>query len=233
MVIAGLTSVMIPKSESAEEIQQIDRLVAQLEEERGLPKGKIQFDLIIETALGVINVESVAEASPRIVQITLGQIDLSVDMGFPRISELNFKQYFYAESKLLYAARAANVQACGLGAQDNVHFTGVSMSEDAMLQACRHAFYMGYMGTSLVHPVWVDAANEGFKPSRADLDLAHKLKEALEKASERGVGSVHIDGRIYDMAHMKYINYILERAEAIARREAEKAAAMETARGIR
>jgi len=53
VVVAGLTAVMIPKCESAEEIQRIDRLVTQLEKERNLPEGKIQFDLIIETAIGV------------------------------------------------------------------------------------------------------------------------------------------------------------------------------------
>ena len=111
-VVDGLTGVMIPKCELAEEIQRIDGLVTEFEKKRDLPEGKILFDLIVETAMGVVNVESIAKASPRIVQINLGQADLSVDMGFPRFFHLNFEQYFYPENRLLYAARAARVQAC-------------------------------------------------------------------------------------------------------------------------
>jgi len=232
IVIDGLTGVMIPKCESAEGIQQIDALVTQLEKERALPEGKIHFDLIIETARGVVNVESIAMASPRIVQVNLGQTDLSVDMGFPRFLDLNFEQYFYAENRLLYAARAANVQACGLGAQNDVDFTSVFMGQDAMLKACRHAFWMGYMGAILIHPGWVDAANEGFTPPQSDLHLAREVKIALDEAYARGEGSVSVDGRMYDIANMKYVNYIVERAEAAARREAEKAAAVEAAGNI-
>lgn len=232
IVIPGLTSVMIPKSESAEGIQRIDGLVARLEKGRGLPEGKIQFDLLVETAVGVVNVEDIAKASPRIMQINIGQGDLAVDFGVPRFVELNFEQYFYPENRLLYAARAVKVQPCGLGAQNNVDFTSVSMGQEAMLNACRHAFWMGYMGTLIIHPGWVEAVNQGFKPPQSDLDLAHKVKAALDEAYARGDGSVKVDGRMYDVANMKYVNYIIERSEAIARREAEKTAAVEAAGGI-
>ena len=232
IVIPGLTTVMIPKSESAQEIQRLDSMVSQLEKERGLPVGKIQFDLIIETALGIVNVETIAQASPRIMQINSGQGDLSIDMGFPRLLELNFEQYFYAENRILYAARAANVQACGLGAQTNVDFTSVSMGEQAMLKACRHASLMGYLGSIIIHPGWVKAVNEGYTPSQSELEMARKIKTALDAAYAKGEGSVTVDGRMYDVANMKHVNYIVERADLIARREAEKAAAVAAAGGI-
>lgn len=232
IVIPGLTTVMIPKCESAQEIQRLDSMVSQLEKGRGLPVGKIQFDLIIETAIGIVNVESIAQASPRIVQINTGQGDLSIDMGFPRLLELNFEQYFYAENKLLYAARAANVQACGLGAQTNVDFTSVSMGEQAMLKACRHASLMGYLGSIIIHPGWVKAVNEGFKPSQPELEMARKVKAALDSAYAKGEGSVTVDGRMYDVANMKHVNYIIERADLVSKREAEKAAAVSAAGGI-
>jgi citrate lyase subunit beta/citryl-CoA lyase len=232
IVVPGLDGVMIPKPESAEEIQRIDRLVTQLEKERGLPAGKIYFDIIVETSLGVENIESIAKASPRTAHMNIGQGDLSVSMGFSRFIELNFEQYFYAENRLLYAARAAKVQAHSLGAQNGVDFTDISMREEAMLQACRHAQWMGFMGVSIIHPSWVNAANEGFKPPQKDLDMARKVKAALDEAYAQGKGSVTVDGRMYDVANMKHVNYILERAEAIARREAEKAAALNAVKGV-
>jgi citrate lyase subunit beta/citryl-CoA lyase len=222
---------MIPKAESPEEIQRIDRMVSQLEKERGLPQGKIYFDLIVETAEGVVNINRIAKASPRIEQMNIGQGDLSVDMGFPRFLELNFEQYFYAETRLLYAARAAEVQACSLGAQNGVDFTSISMGEEAMFKACQHAQWMGFMGASIIHPGWVKAVNEGFKPPQKDLDMARKVKAALEEAYALGKGSVTVDGRMYDVANMKHVNYILQRAGAIVRREAEKEEALKAAKG--
>jgi citrate lyase subunit beta/citryl-CoA lyase len=232
ITVEGLTAVMIPGSESAEEIRRIDRMVTQLEKERGLPEGKIQFDLIIETAKGIVNAESIARACPRIVQINSGQADLSVDMGFPRLMHLSSEQFWYAESRLLYAARAADVQCCGLGAQDNVDFASISMGQDRMLDACRHSFWMGYLGSMLIHPGWVRAANEGYRPPQSDLERARRIKAALDEAYARGEGSVSVDGHMYDVANMKYVNYILERADAIAAREEEKAAAIVAVGGI-
>jgi citrate lyase subunit beta/citryl-CoA lyase len=226
VIIPGLNSVFIPKCESAEEIQRIDRMVTELEKERCLPEGKIQFSLIIETAIGVINAESIAKASPRIVQVSLGQADLSVDIGFPRFPELNFLQFNYASNKVLYAAAAAKVQPAGLGAQDNVDFTSTTMGHAAMLQACRQAFWMGYLGTSMIHPGWIKAANEGFTPPESDIDTARKVKVALDEAYARGAGSVKVDGRMYDVANMKHVNYTIMRADLIAQRVAEKARAV-------
>jgi citrate lyase subunit beta/citryl-CoA lyase len=232
VIIPGLTAVLIPKCESAAEIQRIDRIVTQLEKERGLPEGKIQFDLNLETAKGIVRCEEIAGSSPRVVQINSGQADLSVDMGFPRIMALNYDQYNYAESRLLYAARAADVQCCGLGAQNNVDFTNIRMGQEGMLNACRHAFLMGFMGSVLIHPCWVEPANEGFSPPQSDLALARKVKTALDAAYAIGEGSITVDGHMYDVANMKFVNYILERAEAIERREAVKASAIAAEGGI-
>jgi citrate lyase subunit beta/citryl-CoA lyase len=229
VIMPGLSSIFIPKCESAEEIQMIDRMVEELEKERNLPEGKIQFSLIIETAIGVINAESIAKASPRIVQLSVGQADLSVDIGFPRFPEMNFLQFNYASNKVLYAAAAAKVQPSGLGAQDNVDFTSTTMGYEAMLKACRQAFWMGYMGTSVIHPGWIKAANEGFIPPESDIQTARKVKAALDEAYAQGAGSVKVDGRMYDVANMKHVNYTIMRADLIADHVAKKAAAVAAA----
>lgn len=229
VVLPGLSSLMIPKCETVADIRRLDRLVTELEKERGLPAGKILFDLIFETARGILRMEDIAEASPRIVSITTGQADLSVDLGFTRYPELNFDQYFYPETKLLYAARAAGVQAHGMGAQNNADYVSVSAGKEAMLKACRYAYRMGFMGTSVIHPAWVEAANEGFSPPPEEVALARRVKEALDEAYDRGEGSVSVDGKMYDVANMKYVRYLLIRAQAVERKDAEKAAALAAA----
>lgn len=226
IIYPELTAVLIPKCESGEEMERIDEMVSQLEKERGIPEGKIQFDMIIETAIGIINAEEIAKASPRNVQTNIGQVDLSVDMGFTRKPELNFEHYVYAENKVRHAAVAAGIQPSGLGAQKGVDFTDTTLSPEDMVNGCKHAFYMGYRGSLVIHPAWVKAANEGFKPDDADLDLARRVKVALDEGYARGEGSVKVDGRMYDVANMKDINRVIARADALEKKEAEKAAAM-------
>lgn len=231
VVLPGLTGIMIPKCASVEYIRDIDRLVTTLEGERGLPVGKIQFDMLFESAKGIIHMEEIAEASPRIVSINTGQADLSVDLGFTRYTERNFDQFYYAESKVLYAARAAGVQPHGLGAQNNVDFVSISMGRDEMLKACRYAYSLGFMGTFMIHPGWVAVANEGYSPPRDEVALARRVKEALDQAYARGEGSISVDGRMYDVANMKYVGYLLARADAIQQKDREKAAALAAAGG--
>jgi len=231
ILFPSLTSVMIPKCESAEEILRLDRMVAELEKERGIPEGKIQFDLIMETAPGIVNMESIAAASPRIVQISVGGVDLTQEMGFIRSPDLNFDQFSYPSSKLLFAAKAAGVQACGLWPQNRGDFTDTSLTEETMLQVCRRSFQMGYLGSSPIHPGWCRPINEGFKASPEELEFARKVKTAMDEAYSKGQGSAAVDGRMVDVANMKQVQKILERAEAIARRDAEKEAAMAAAGG--
>jgi citrate lyase beta subunit len=88
---------------------------------------------------------------------------------------------------------------------------------------------MGYMGSLLIHPGWVEAANQGYTPPASDLELARKVRAALDEAYAKGEGSVQVEGRMYDVANMKHVQHILERSEAIARREAEKRAALSAA----
>jgi citrate lyase subunit beta/citryl-CoA lyase len=232
ILFPSLTSIMIPKCESAEEMLRLDLMVTRLEKERGIPAGKVQFDLIMETARGVVNMESIVAASPRIMQASVGGVDLTLDMGFIRSPDLNLDQFSYPASKLLYAAKAAGVQASGLWPQNRGDFTDTSLTEEVMLQICRKSFQMGYLSSSTIHPAWCRSINEGFKPSPAELEFARRVKTALEEAYSKGQGSVAVDGRMVDVANMKHVQKILQRAEAIARREVEKEAAMAAAGGM-
>jgi citrate lyase subunit beta/citryl-CoA lyase len=90
---------------------------------------------------------------------------------------------------------------------------------------------MGYLGSATIHPAWCGPINEGFKPSASELEFARKVKTALDDAYQKGLGSVAVDGTMVDVANMKQVQKLLARAEAIARREAEKEAALAAAGG--
>lgn len=232
VVLPGLVSIMIPKCESDEEVWRIDEMIAQLEKERGFPGGSIQFDLIIETAVGIVNMEKIVKSSPRIVQGSIGGVDLSRDMGYTNSPDLNYDQFSWAANKLLFAVRAAGVQASGLMPQNNIDFTSTTADPQAMFQACHRSFMMGYLGAGSIHPAWCEPINEAFKASQSELAMAMRVKIALEEAYDRGEGSVSVDGRMYDVANLKHVNDVLERAESVARREAEKTAAMAAAGAV-
>ncbi len=231
IVVPGLVSIMIPKCESAEEIQRIDGMVTGLEKERGIPVGSIQFDLLIETAVGVVHMETILNASPRIVQTSIGGVDLARDLGFTPSRDLSYDQFSWAAGKLLFTARAAGVQASGLMPRGGAGLMNTTGDPKAILEVCHRSFMMGYLGTPAIHPLWCEPINEGFKSTPAELDAAKRVKTTLEEAFARGDGSVALDGRMIDVAHLEHVNEVLERAECVARREAEKAAAVAAAGG--
>jgi citrate lyase subunit beta/citryl-CoA lyase len=229
VILPGLVSIMIPKCESAEEIQKIDRMVTGLEKERGILPESIQFDLLIETAVGVVNMETILNSSPRIVQCSIGGVDLARDMGFTPSRDLSYDQFSWAAGKLLFTARAAGLQASGLMPRGGAGLMNTSGDPKAIGEICHQSFKMGYLGTPAIHPLWCEPINEGFKSTPAELDLAKRMKNTLEEAFARGEGSVALDGRMIDVAHLEQVNNVLERAEWVARREAEKAAALKVA----
>lgn len=232
VIIPGLVSIMIPKCESAEEIQRIDGMVTDLEKERGIPLGSIQFDLLIETAVGVVHMETILNSCPRIVQCSIGGVDLARDMGFIPSRDLSYDQFSWAAGKLLFTARAAGVQASGLMPRGGAGLMNTSGDPKAIGEVCHQSFKMGYLGTPAIHPLWCEPINEGFKSTPAELDLAKRMKNTLEEAFARGEGSVSLDGRMIDVAHLEQVNNVLERAECVGRREAEKAAALNAAGGL-
>lgn len=228
----GLVSVMIPKCESAEGIQRIDQMVTDLEKERGIPVGSIQFDLLIETAVGVVNMEGIINSSPRIVQSSTGGVDLGRDMGFTPSRDLSYDQFSWATSKLLFTARAAGVQASGMMPRGGAGLMNTGGDPKDILDACHRSFMMGYLGTPAIHPLWCEPINEGFKSTPAELDNVKRVKTTLEEAFARGDGSVALDGRMIDVAHLEHANNVLDREECVARRDAEKKAALASAGGV-
>jgi citrate lyase beta subunit len=152
-------------------------------------------------------------------------------MGYIRSPDLNVDQFSWPAQKLLFATRAAGVQASGLAPRNNIDFTATTADPEAMLQACRRSFMLGYLGTGAIHPAWCEPINEGFKASATELAMARRVKTALDDAYARGEGSVAVDGRMVDVANLKHVADVLQRAECVARREAEKTAALEAAGG--
>lgn len=196
-------ALMLPKVSAAADVERADAAVARLEGEAGLPPGGIRLHLLIETVAGVLAVEAIAAASPRAAALVFGAGDLVREtrgrLGRSRVSEL------YALSRLLFAARAA-----GLDALDTPFF---DLEDAAGLEAhAGVAADLGYDGKLVLHPRQVDVVNRVFTPSPEAVAEARRVLEAYERAQAEGLGALQLEGRFVDAVHVAMARETLARA---------------------
>lgn len=218
----GLTGIRFPKAEWPEEIRILDRLIAEREMARDMPVGSVQISVAVETALGLHNALEIATASPRVVAISLGAEDFTLDMDVEPSPD--GRELFLGKMQMLVVARLAGIQALG---------TMASMADFAdterVARLAREARQVGYKGSSCIHPAQVGPLNEGFSFSEEELAHARKVVAALEAAEAEGRDAVALEGKMVDIPVAERARRVLARAEAIARKEARKRAAVEAA----
>ncbi len=202
---AQLDCIMLPKVADAVQVQALDLLLTQLEKANGLPVGRIGIEAQIETAQGLVNVNDIAFASPRIETIIFGPADFmaSTNMKSLAVGALHpdypGDPFHYVLMQILMAARARGVQAIDgpfLQVRDVPGFTEVA-KRSAML---------GFDGKWVLHPGQIDAANEVYAPSQEDYDHAELILDAYDWAtSEAGgaKGSAMLGDEMIDEASRK------------------------------
>jgi citrate lyase subunit beta/citryl-CoA lyase len=210
----GLDAVHFPKAESAREIVTVDRLIGELEKARGIPSGRVQLSIAIETVLGLYNALSIAAASPRITDIALGPEDYTLDIGVEPSQE--GRELFYGKAKMIVVARLAGVQP--LGTMGSIADYG---DLDGWAASIRQARQMGYLGAACIHPAQVAPLNIYFSPTIAEVAAARKLVTAFEAAQANGRASVGVDGKMVDIPVAERARRILTRATAIEAKEAK------------
>ncbi|GAB3445987.1 HpcH/HpaI aldolase/citrate lyase family protein [Insolitispirillum peregrinum] len=230
-----LDVVMLPKVEGPWDIHYLDQLLAQLEARHGIKK-PIQIHAILETALGVANVEAIAAASPRMHGMSLGPADLAASRGMkttrvggghPSYGVLEdsradggartlFQQdlWHYTVAKMVDACQAHGLKA----------FYGPfgDFSDDAACEAqFRNAFLLGCVGAWSLHPKQIDIAKKVFSPDVAEVLFAKRILDAMPD----GTGAVMIDGKMQDDATWKQAKVIVDLARRVAARDAALAEA--------
>ena len=235
-----LSVIMVPKVEGPWDIHYMDRLLAQLEAKAGIEK-PIMLHALLETALGVNNIDDIATASPRMQGMSLGPADLaasrrmkttrvggghpgyrvisdpdpSAPEGTPRES---------AQQDLWHYSLGRMVDACT--AAGLLPFYG-PFGDIKDVEGCeaqfRAAFIMGCVGTWSLHPVQIDIAKRVFSPNPAEVLFAKKVIEAIPD----GRGVHMIDGKMQDDATWKQCRVMVDLAEMLSRKDPELAAAYE------
>ena len=212
-VIAGIAALMLPKVESAEQVEAIAEIVTEWEEERGLPPGQIGLIPMIETARGLFRAEAIARSDARIVALTLGAEDFALSLGM----EPEAEGLFYPKQQMIIAARAAGIMPLGfLGSVAD--FTDLG----AFRATLRRSRRLGFVGASAIHPAQIAVINEEYAPSAAEIDRAERLLAAYDAGVALGKGAVAFEGKMIDAPVVARARQTLLRAAAIAARKAEK-----------
>ncbi|MDO9405814.1 MAG: CoA ester lyase [Polaromonas sp.] len=205
-VRARVTGIVLPKAEAPSDIQAIDWLMSQLEAECGLPDRSVGLIAIIETARGLVKVDDIAAASPRLVRLMFGAIDLAADMS------VSTNDADGATAQARFAITRAS-RAAGLAAPLDTAFTDITGLEE-LEATTRRARAMGYAGKSCIHPCQVAVVNQVFSASPQELAWARDVVQAFEKAESQGLAAFKLQGEMIDYPVVERARKLLESVSA-------------------
>jgi citrate lyase subunit beta/citryl-CoA lyase len=200
--------VVIPKVYGPEDVLFVDRFLTEIEENMGLPIGRIKLEVLIESAEAVLKADQIARCTPRMGGLVFGLVDYAGDIGAQELGSEQFFYYNYAKAKTIAAARAA-----GITVVDGV--TLAVRDLDACRRDAQMGARMGFDGKWAIHPDQVAVINEVYTPSREEIARALRILQAYEQADiEQGRGAIVIDDQMVDAATLR----IEWRKVAIARK---------------
>ncbi len=186
----GLAGVVLPKVERPDQLTSLDWVLGQLEYRAGLEAGKIRLMGLVETAVGVERLGELARATPRLVRLSFGVADYSLDLGLdPGDDESGIA---YVRARLVHASRAA-------GLEPPVDSVVVQVREPGRFRAsATRARCLGLFGKLCIHPDQVALANEAFAPTAAEIERARTVVRAFEAAQAEGSAAIQVDGEFVD-----------------------------------
>jgi malyl-CoA/(S)-citramalyl-CoA lyase len=223
-----LDMILIPKVGVPADVYAVDMLVTQIEAATKRTK-KIGFEVLIETALGMANVEAIAQSSKRLEAMSFGVADYAASTRarttviggvHPEYGVLadrngaNHRDYFwadpwhFAQSRMMVACRAY-----GLRPIDGPF--GDFNDADGFNAAARRAAVLGYEGKWAIHPSQIALANAVFTPAEAEVTKARRILVAMEQAAKEGRGAVSLDGRLIDIASIRMAEALIAKANSI------------------
>jgi citrate lyase subunit beta/citryl-CoA lyase len=196
---------MLPKVQSADHVAWLDLTLGQIESALGLQRGRIGIEAQIENARGLVNVDAIAAASPRLETIIFGPADFmaSINMRSMTVGALHpdypGDPYHYILMRILVAARTHDLQAI-----DGPYLQ--IRDVDGFREVARRSAALGFDGKWVLHPTQIEAANDVFSPRQDDYDRAELILDAYEfhtSAAGGGRGAVMLGDEMIDEASRK------------------------------
>jgi malyl-CoA/(S)-citramalyl-CoA lyase len=220
--------ILIPKAGVAADVYAVDMLVTQIETAKKREK-RIGFEVLIETALGMANVEAIAQSSRRLEAMSFGVADyaastrarttviggVNADYGVLTDKDASGNRAYYwadqwhaAQTRMMVACRAY-----GLRPIDGPF--GDFSDADGFTAAAKRAAVLGYEGKWAIHPSQIELANKVFTPSEAEVTKARRIVSAMADAAKAGKGAVSLDGRLIDIASIRMAEALLKKAASM------------------
>ena len=198
VVRPGLAGILVPKANGAHDIATIAGMIAPLEAAAGMAPGSVRIMVVAtETAQAMFNLGSYTPPHPRLAGLTWGAEDLAAALGATDNKEPDgswTEPYRLARSLCLFAAGSAGVLPL-----DTLY---ANFRDGPGLEAdCRRSRRDGFLGRIAIHPDQVDIINRCYSPSEADIAEARLIVAAF--AAQPDAGTLGIDGKMYDIPHLK------------------------------
>lgn len=212
-----LDTVLVPKVGVPADVYLVDALLTQIEAARSIPR-RLGIEVLIETALGMANVEAIAATRGRLEALHFGVADYAASNRARTVSigglnpDYPGDQWHFGLSRMTVACRAY-----GLRPIDGPF--GDFKDPEGYLAAARRAAALGIEGKWAIHPSQIGLANDVFTPPEPEVSRARRILEALAGAARDGKGAAQLDGKMIDAASARMAENIVRMAEAIAKKK--------------
>jgi citrate lyase subunit beta/citryl-CoA lyase len=218
-VYPGLGGIVLPKTESADDVHGLEAQLEKLEKLRGIEPGHVKISLLIESPRGVLNAQEIAGASARVESMSLGNEDYLLELGVePSPDNM---EVLFPLTWLVTVCKAEGI--CPRGLMGSIAgFRDLEGFE----RAATRARQLGCEGASCIHPDQVEVLNRVFSPPPEKIEYARRVVEAFEEGIKQGTASVNLDGKMVDVPVYARAKLIFERAAAIAKVEERKEKAL-------
>jgi malyl-CoA/(S)-citramalyl-CoA lyase len=227
-----LDAIVIPKVSDAGDVHLVATLLSQIEEAMGFER-KVGLAVLIETAIGMVNVDEIATACPeRMEAMIFGVADYAasiqshtasiggVDPNYSVLTDSNGagrERHWGDQWHYPLARIAVTCRAHGLRPIDGPF--GDFTDPEGYLAAARRSAVLGYEGKWAIHPSQVELANEVFTPAPRLVERTRRIIDAMRDAAAEGKGAVSLDGRLIDAASIRMAENLLAKLEQIEARE--------------
>ncbi|CAM3783986.1 citrate (pro-3S)-lyase subunit beta [Avibacterium endocarditidis] len=210
VVRAGVDIVRLPKTDTAQDVVDMDNAIAEIEKQCGRVVGSTKLLAAIESPLGVTQANEIAKASSRLIGIALGAEDYVRNLKTERSPD--GVELLFARCTILQAARAAGIMAF-----DTV-FSNAD-DEEGFLREASLIKQLGFDGKSLINPRQIELIHNLYAPSQKDVDFAKRVISAAEQAEKEGLGVVSLNGKMVDSPIIERAKLVLQRAALSGIRE--------------
>ncbi len=205
----GVNLILVPKCESAEQIQLVNAKIAEIATDKNR---NIWLMPIIESADGVLRAKEIASAAPNVVALAIGLEDFTADMGVQRTREGH--ESLMARNLLTLACKSAGVQAI-----DSV-FSDVDDIE-GLNNTIRVSKSFGFVGMGCIHPRQIRPIHEAYGPEEAEITKAKKIVLAFDDATAKGLGVVSLGSKMIDPPVVKRAIHTIDMAVKLGKLAAD------------